>query len=130
MLTSLCRGDVALLSNSNIADSSTPWTINSVWAGGHTGVVRSVLWDENVSFLGVTSFNAYRPHQHEVIVTGGEDSKIITWRCPFPEHSSPSGNPARDEVAMEMDSIVLKRERHDDNMDVCENEPVRMFLSQ
>lgn len=44
------RGDVALLSSTDVADSSAPWTINSVWAGGHTGVVRSVLWDENVSF--------------------------------------------------------------------------------
>jgi len=95
------EGDVALLSSSNIADSSTPWTINSVWAGGHAGVVRSVLWDEN----------------HEVLVTGGEDSKIITWRCPFPEHSLASDN-----SALDIDSADLKRER-DDDMDVCESEP-------
>ncbi|KAJ8585412.1 WD40 repeat-like protein [Rhizopogon salebrosus TDB-379] len=95
------EGDVALLSSSDVADSSAPWTINSVWAGGHTGVVRSVLWDEN----------------HGVLVTGGEDSKLITWRCPFPELSSASDN-----SAMEMDSVVLKRER-DDDMDVCDSEP-------
>lgn len=47
-LTFSRRGDVALLSSSNVTDSSTPWTINSVWAQGHTGVVRSVFWDENV----------------------------------------------------------------------------------
>ncbi|OJA12671.1 hypothetical protein AZE42_10141 [Rhizopogon vesiculosus] len=95
------EGDVALLSSSNVADSSAPWTINSVWAGGHAGVVRSVLWDEN----------------HEVLVTGGEDSKIITWRCAFPEHSLTS-----DDSALDIDSAVLKRER-DDDMDACESEP-------
>ncbi|KAG0700050.1 WD40-repeat-containing domain protein [Suillus ampliporus] len=97
------EGDVALLSSSNVTDSSTPWTINSTWARGHTGVVRSVFWDEN----------------HEILVTGGEDSKISTWRCPIPGHSSES---ARDESTMDMDSAILKRER-DDDMDVSESEP-------
>jgi hypothetical protein len=92
--------------------------MNSVWAGGHTGVVRSVFWDENVSSLGATTFSAYRSHQHEVLVTGGEDSKIVAWHCPFPEHSSVP--------AMDIESTVLKRER-DDDMDVYESEPVRMF---
>ena len=125
MLTFYRRGDVALLSNSNIADSSTPWAINSVWAGGHTGVVRSVLWDENVRSFDTASFRIHRPCQHEVLVTGGEDSKIITWRCPFPQQPSASGDSAQDEM---MDFIVPKRERHED-MDVYEDELVRVSLS-
>ncbi|KAG1739877.1 WD40-repeat-containing domain protein [Suillus paluster] len=97
------EGDVALLSSSDVTDSSAPWTINSVWASGHTGVVRSVFWDEN----------------HEILVTGGEDSKISAWRCPIPGRSSES---AGDESTMDMDSAILKRER-DDDMDVSESEP-------
>lgn len=58
-LTPLHRGDVALLSSSDVTDSSVPWAINSVWAKGHTGVVRSVFWDENVRFLGAVISNAH-----------------------------------------------------------------------
>ncbi|KAG2755716.1 WD40 repeat-like protein [Suillus brevipes Sb2] len=100
------EGDVALLSSSNVADSSAPWTINSVWANGHTGVVRSVFWDEN----------------HEILVTGGEDSKISAWRCPIPGQFSGFDKSARNESAMDMDSAILKRER-DDEMDISESEP-------
>ncbi|KIK42840.1 hypothetical protein CY34DRAFT_12132 [Suillus luteus UH-Slu-Lm8-n1] len=100
------EGDVALLSSSNVADSSAPWTINSVWAKGHAGVVRSVFWDEN----------------HEILVTGGEDSKISAWRCPIPGQFSGFDKSARDESAMDMDSAILKRER-DDEMDISESEP-------
>jgi hypothetical protein len=57
-LTFLRRGDVALLSSLNVADSSAPWSINSIWAKGHAGVVRSVFWDENVRFLGAAISNA------------------------------------------------------------------------
>jgi WD40 repeat protein len=100
------EGDVALLSSSNVADPSAPWTINSVWANGHTGVVRSVFWDEN----------------HEILVTGGEDSKISAWRCPVPAQFSGLNKSARDENMMDMDSAILKRER-DDEMDISESEP-------
>ncbi|KAG2127714.1 WD40-repeat-containing domain protein [Suillus bovinus] len=102
------EGDVALLSSSDVTDSSAPWTINSVWAKGHTGVVRSVFWDEN----------------HEILVTGGEDSKISTWRCSIPRQFSGSDKFARDEGAMDMDSTVttLKREC-DDEMDISESGP-------
>ncbi|KAG1811169.1 WD40 repeat-like protein [Suillus subaureus] len=106
------EGDVALLSSSNVSDSSAPWTINSAWANGHTGVVRSVLWDE----------------AHEILVTGGEDSKISTWRCPLPGQFSRFDKSVQDENAMDMDSTILKRER-DDEMDISESEPVRIFLS-
>ncbi|KAG2147991.1 WD40-repeat-containing domain protein [Suillus clintonianus] len=100
------EGDVALLSSLDVADSSAPWTINSVWAKGHTGVVRSVLWDDN----------------HEILVTGGEDSKINTWRCPISGYSSVDKS-ARDESAMDsMGSAIFKRER-DDDMDISESEP-------
>lgn len=100
------EGDVAFLSSENVTDSSSPWTINSVWANGHTGVVRSVFWDEN----------------HEILVTGGEDSKISAWRCPIPGRFSGFDKFTRDEDAMDVGSAILKRER-DDEMDISESEP-------
>lgn len=44
----LPRGDVALLSNANLSASGAPWYLHNLWANGHVGVVRSVLWDDQV----------------------------------------------------------------------------------
>ncbi|EGO01512.1 hypothetical protein SERLA73DRAFT_176815 [Serpula lacrymans var. lacrymans S7.3] len=63
------EGDVALISSNDLSNSSSPWSLHGLWTGGHVGVVRSLLWDE----------------QNSVIVTGGEDSKINLWSCPFLE---------------------------------------------
>ncbi|KIJ70375.1 hypothetical protein HYDPIDRAFT_65519, partial [Hydnomerulius pinastri MD-312] len=57
------EGDVALITGRDQSNADAPWTIHSAWAHGHTGVVRSLHWDE----------------EHGVLVTGGEDSKINTW---------------------------------------------------
>ncbi|KAF9246848.1 WD40 repeat-like protein [Melanogaster broomeanus] len=55
-------------SNDDLSNPTAPWTIHSMWAGGHRGVVRSLYWDD----------------EHGVLVTGGEDSKINTWRIHDP----------------------------------------------
>ncbi|KAI6128398.1 WD40-repeat-containing domain protein [Pisolithus croceorrhizus] len=93
------EGDAALITNSNLSQPVAPWTIHSVWTGGHVGIVRSILWDED----------------HDVLVTGGEDSKILTWR--IPELYSPNMQGEKDDT-MQIDSPNLKREW--DDIDVSE----------
>ncbi|KAF5357676.1 hypothetical protein D9758_007428 [Tetrapyrgos nigripes] len=53
------EGDIALLSPS----SSSTWSMHSLWSNNHTGIVRSVLYDQ----------------QNHVLVSGGEDAKINVW---------------------------------------------------
>lgn len=93
------EGDAALITNSNLSSPAAPWTIHSVWTGGHVGIVRSILWDED----------------HDVLVTGGEDSKVLTWRVP--ELYSPNTQEEQD-VSMQIDSPNSKRVWED--MDVSE----------
>lgn len=57
------EGDLALLSNSDLSTQNSPWLLHKIWSNGHTGVVRSLLWDEN----------------NQVLLTGGEDGKINAW---------------------------------------------------
>jgi len=54
-------------------DSSAPpyWRLNRVFSGSHSDIVRCVLWDE----------------QAQVMVSGGEDSKINVWNCLGSENS-------------------------------------------
>lgn len=92
------EGDAALITNSNLASPGAPWTIHTVWAGGHVGIVRSILWDEN----------------HDVLVTGGEDSKVLTWRMP----ELYTSNTQEEDVTMQVDSPNSKRVWED--MDVSE----------
>ena len=42
------RGDIALLSNMNISVPDAPWCLHKLWTHGHVGIVRSLLWDEDV----------------------------------------------------------------------------------
>ncbi|KAJ4490235.1 WD40-repeat-containing domain protein [Lentinula aciculospora] len=59
------EGDIALLSNSDLATPQSPgqWSLHKVWSTGHEGIVRSLMWDE----------------QNQVLVTGGEDGKLCVW---------------------------------------------------
>ncbi|PPQ83949.1 hypothetical protein CVT26_011644 [Gymnopilus dilepis] len=57
------EGDVAMLSNMNISVPDAPWCLHKLWTHGHSGIVRSLLWDE----------------ENQVLVTGGEDGKINLW---------------------------------------------------
>ncbi|KIM67672.1 hypothetical protein SCLCIDRAFT_1209773 [Scleroderma citrinum Foug A] len=92
------EGDAALITNGDLTRPDAPWAIQSIWTGGHTGIVRSILWDED----------------NNVLVTGGEDSKILTWRgpqlCTREDESD----------TMKMDSPKLKREWQD-TMDISEH---------
>ncbi|KAI0047278.1 WD40 repeat-like protein [Auriscalpium vulgare] len=60
------EGDVALLRNANYFDRASPWQLERLWIGGHSGVVRTILWDEQAS----------------IVLSGGEDSKLHAWTCP------------------------------------------------
>ncbi|KAN0097827.1 WD40-repeat-containing domain protein [Tylopilus felleus] len=87
------EGDVALITSKDLSDAGAPWTLHSVWAGGHSGVVRSLYWDE----------------EYDVLVTGGEDSKIITWRLGNPDLGDPL-TPDQSDEPMKSDASTLKRE--------------------
>ncbi|VDC06271.1 unnamed protein product [Peniophora sp. CBMAI 1063] len=60
------EGDVALLKSSDWGNSSADWNLERLFIGAHTGVVRSMLWDE----------------QNNVLLTGGEDARLHAWACP------------------------------------------------
>ncbi|KAL4082095.1 WD40-repeat-containing domain protein [Scleroderma yunnanense] len=87
------EGDAALITNSDLSKPDAPWTLRSVWTGGHAGIVRSILWDED----------------NDVLVTGGEDSNILTWRGP---ECYTLGHGDEGET-MQVDSPTLKREWQD-----------------
>ena len=48
-------------------DSPTGWELCRSWVGGHTGVVRSVMWDS----------------ENEILISGGEDSQLRIWSSPM-----------------------------------------------
>lgn len=37
-----------MITRSTFSDPSVPWKMERLWSGSHVGVVRSVLWDEQV----------------------------------------------------------------------------------
>ncbi|KAJ6627429.1 WD40-repeat-containing domain protein [Mycena sp. CBHHK59/15] len=80
------EGDIALLTNPNLAAPGAPWSLRNVWTNGHVGVVRSLLWDD----------------EKEVLVTGGEDSKLNLWACPASTSES-------DDSAMDVDSSPSRK---------------------
>jgi len=109
----ISRGDVALLSNANLFVPDAPWYLHGIWANGHIGVVRSILYDEEVSLplkLACKGRCKNRAHfgQIGVVVTGGEDNIINAWSCISPEARSESD-------AMNIEPILRKRglERED-----------------
>ncbi|OCH95967.1 WD40 repeat-like protein [Obba rivulosa] len=91
------EGDIALISRSTLSDPSWPWTLSQIWSRGHAGVVRSLLWDE----------------QNNVLITGGEDSKINAWSGPTLGAQSASNE------------LGSKRDNDDQVMDVDEEMPIR-----
>ncbi|CCM03383.1 uncharacterized protein FIBRA_05513 [Fibroporia radiculosa] len=60
------EGDIALLTRSTFSNVDASWVLSHTWTTGHTEIVRSVLWDE----------------ENNVLLTGGEDSKINAWSAP------------------------------------------------
>ncbi|KAI0676978.1 WD40-repeat-containing domain protein [Trametes maxima] len=88
------EGDVALITKSTFSDPSAPWLLHHTWCSGHVGVVRAVLWDE----------------RNNVLLTGGEDSKLNVWSTQQP---APVASPGK-----------AKRENDVDPMDVDEDRDV------
>lgn len=80
------EGDIAMLSKSSLQESTTPWTLHRLWTNGHGEVVRSLLYDES----------------NNIIITGGEDSKINVWSCPS-LLSSPNMGEKRESEDVDMD---------------------------
>ncbi|KAJ7283411.1 WD40-repeat-containing domain protein [Mycena rebaudengoi] len=94
------EGDVALLTSPMDAGATAPpWTLRNVWATGHAGIVRALLWDE----------------QNNTLLTGGEDGKINVWAG----SSSSSSATAPADDAMDVDGDLpagrRRREWDDDN---------------
>ncbi|KAF8624583.1 hypothetical protein AX15_005804 [Amanita polypyramis BW_CC] len=42
------EGDAALLSHPDLTSANAPWVIHKRWSNGHVGIVRALLWDEEV----------------------------------------------------------------------------------
>lgn len=76
-----------MLTKTSLSDSAVPWTLHRLWTNGHGEVVRSMLYDE----------------PNNVLITGGEDSKINVWSCPHLYSTAQTG---------------LKRENEDTDMDI------------
>ncbi|CAL1701580.1 unnamed protein product [Somion occarium] len=89
------EGDIALLTRSDFSDPQSPWLLHRTWTTGHVGVVRSFLWDES----------------NNVLLTGGEDSKINVWSSP--PLAAPCDTPTGS-----------KRDNDSDAMEVDEGSPV------
>ncbi|KAJ7762833.1 WD40-repeat-containing domain protein [Mycena maculata] len=95
------QGDIALLSNPNLAAPAAPWSLCNTWTNAHTGIVRSLLWDE----------------QNELMVTGGEDGKINVWKCPEPTQA--------DDGAMDVDPSPSRKRDMDWEEDEHEEKRAR-----
>lgn len=87
------EGDIALINSSDLSSAGAPWRTRAVWSTGHVGVVRSHLWDE----------------RNNVLLTGGEDSKLNMWPGPPVEALQP-------DEGMNIDSPPRKRD-YDVEMD-------------
>ncbi|KAJ7087228.1 WD40 repeat-like protein [Mycena belliarum] len=92
------QGDIALLTNPNLAVPAAPWSLCNTWTDAHTGIVRSLLWDE----------------ENELLLSGGEDGKLNLWACP--------ANAQGDGSAMDVDSSPSRKR----DMDWEEDEAVRI----
>ncbi|GJE84958.1 WD40 repeat-like protein [Phanerochaete sordida] len=95
------EGDIALITRTTFSDASAPWTLERQWTNAHVGVVRSVLWDE----------------QNNILITGGEDSRINVWSAPplsSGEPQSPSGKRESGGDAMDVDEDSQRKRRRAD----------------
>jgi len=61
-------------------DGEPSWSLNRTFASKHEGVVRSTLLDI----------------ENNVLLTGGEDSKLNVWSCQFPPGGVGSGAESMD----------------------------------
>ena len=92
--------------------------LQRTWTGGHVGIVRAALWDERVGLLS-HSHEYKRIHgmllQNNVLLTGGEDSKLNVWTAHQPEPVSSSGKIKRandvDPMDIDEDGDVAARKK-------------------
>ncbi|TFY69458.1 hypothetical protein EVJ58_g390 [Rhodofomes roseus] len=104
------EGDVALLTRSTLKDPNAPWVLSHSWQKGHVGVVRSVLWDEEVTsqiLIRVIRITQMRS-QNNILLTGGEDSRLNAWSGPSASRFFLGNDELSSHSSME----------HDDPMDI------------
>ena len=102
-----------MVSNANLSIPDAPWYLHNLWTNGHIGIVRSLLWDEEVGHKLYMNEHRTNELQNNVLVTGGEDTKINAWSC-LTSHNKVEVD------AMEIDPAPQKR-----TLDIDE-EPVRV----
>lgn len=105
------RGDIALITNADLSNPSSPWSLRDLWIEGHEGVVRSLLWDEAVrpSLVSNELILTYFFHftftrngeQNNILLTGGEDGKLNAWPFPPPDEPGYCSRPSAGDVKME-----------------------------
>lgn len=44
------RGDAAVLTHPDLRHAHSSWAIHKQWSNGHVGIVRALLWDDEVPF--------------------------------------------------------------------------------
>ncbi|KAI9001307.1 WD40-repeat-containing domain protein [Trametes punicea] len=93
------EGDVALITRPTFSELSAPWILHQTWTTGHVGIVRAALWDE----------------RNNVLLTGGEDSKLNVWVAQQPEPVETPEKPKRghdtDPMDVDEDSDVSARKK-------------------
>ncbi|KAI0723001.1 WD40-repeat-containing domain protein [Earliella scabrosa] len=93
------EGDVALITKPTFSDANAPWLLQRTWSTGHVGVVRSAMWDT----------------ANNVLLTGGEDSKLNVWTAMAPEPVVSPGKTKRindvDPMELDEDDISGRKKR-------------------
>lgn len=90
------RGDIALITRTTFSDASAPWTLEQTWTNAHVGVVRSALWDEEVRSNIRCLESVLNEDQNNILITGGEDSRINVWSAPSVVSGSESPSARRE----------------------------------
>ncbi|KAH9850057.1 WD40-repeat-containing domain protein [Lenzites betulinus] len=78
------EGDIALLTKSTFSDPDVPWHLQRTWTTGHAGIVRAALWDE----------------RNNILLTGGEDSRLNVWNA---QGAEPVTSPSKPKRGSDMD---------------------------
>ncbi|KAI0774019.1 WD40 repeat-like protein [Fomes fomentarius] len=93
------EGDVALVTKPTFSDASAPWLLQRTWTTGHVGIVRAAFWDE----------------ANNVLLTGGEDSKLNVWTAMAPEPVASPGKTKRvndiDRMDVDDDDALGRKKR-------------------
>jgi len=105
----------------NISTPDAPWCLHKIWKNGHDGIVRSLYWDEPVSCPSNTAQVRFLSIiQANVIVTGGEDSRMRAWKYrPITEtvEADPEVADEDDEMDLDVSQVVSPKNRRHDSDD-------------